>query len=125
MLVDAPNGVDGWNSLAGPSANSCGNVSGKGACAEAKSDGDSAQIISGASHVWTWVGNVTDVAAVFAQDQSGLAHVGAHLENERHRNGWNVSEEFSQPVPEPSAALVFGIGILVVATRLRRSNHIS
>ena len=76
-------------------------------------------------HVWTWVGNVRDLEAVFAADLSGLQHIGAHLENDRHRNGWNVSEEFGQPIPEPSAALVFGVGIAFVGTRLRRTTRLS
>jgi hypothetical protein len=120
QLVEAPNGVGGWEDLAGPSANGCQNVSGGSACAEAKSDADAADIVAGATYEWVWVGDVSDLEAVFADDMSGLKHVGAHLENERHRNGWNVSEEFQNPVPEPSAALVFGAGIVVAALRIRR-----
>jgi len=76
-------------------------------------------------HVWTWVGNVRDLEAVFAADLSGLQHIGAHLENDKHRNGWNVSEEFGQPIPEPSAARVFGVGIAFAGTRLRRTSRLS
>jgi len=120
MLVSAPGVVGGWADLTGPSANSCMNISGFGsACAESNSDGDAADIFAGASHTWTWVGNVDDLEAVFAEDLIGLQHVGAHLENERHRRGWNVSEEFSQVIPEPSAALVFGLGMTFAATRTR------
>lgn len=125
MLVAAPNGIAGWYDLSGPSANSCQDVSDGSACAEANSDSTAAEITAGASHVWTWVGNVTDLEAVFAADLSGLQHIGAHLENDGHRNGWNVSEEFGQPIPEPSAALVFGVGIAFVGTRLRRTTRLS
>ncbi len=125
MLVEAPNGVSGWYDLAGPSANGCQDVSGGSACAEAKSDSTAAEITADASHVWTWVGNVKDLEAVFAADLSGLQHIGAHLENDQHRNGWNVSEEFGQPIPEPSAALVFGVGIAFAGTRLRRTTRLS
>jgi hypothetical protein len=120
MLVSAPNGEANWYDYAGPSANGCQNVSGSSACAESMSDAYSADITSGASHTWTWVGNVSNLDAVFAEDLTGLQHIGAHLENERHRNGWNVSEDFSSAVPEPSAALVFGTGITLVALRVRR-----
>ena len=55
---------------------------------------------------------------------SGLKHIGAHLENTRHRDGWNVSErDFGSTVPEPSAALVFGLGIAVASMRVRRTDH--
>jgi len=120
MLVSAPGGTAGWYDYTGPSANSCMNISGFGsACAEAMSDSDAASITSGATYTWTWVGNVSDLDAVFADDYSGLQHIGAHLESETHRKGWNVS--ISNPVPEPSAALVFGVGIAFVAARVRRT----
>ena len=127
MLVSAPGGTDGWYDYTGPSANSCMNLSGfASACAEAKSDLDAAEITSNASHTWTWVGNVSDLDAVLADDGSGLQHTGAHLENVRHRNGWNVSiSNPSNPIPEPSAALVFGVGIAFAATRVRRDHSIS
>jgi hypothetical protein len=121
MLVSAPNGASGWYDLAGPSANDCRNSSGSAACAESMSDSSSADIYSGASHTWTWVGNVASLDRVFADDYSGLQHVGAHLENIDHRRGWNVSKEISGAVPEPSAALVFGVGIALAGTRLRRN----
>jgi hypothetical protein len=122
MLVSAPGELDGWYDYTGPSANTCKNNDGfASACAEAKTDSDAAAITSGASHTWTWVGNVSDLEAVFADDLSGLQRVGAHLENATHRKGWNVSEEFSQAIPEPSAALVFGVGIAFAATRVRQT----
>ena len=121
MLVDAPGGTGGWYDYSGPSANSCTNISGfASACAESMSDGDAAAIASDASYRWTWVGNVSNLDAVFADDYSGLQHIGAHLESDTHRRGWNVS--ISNPVPEPSAALVFGVGIAFVATRVRRTS---
>jgi hypothetical protein len=124
MLVSAPGGTDGWYDYTGPSANSCRNISGfDSACAEAMSDSDAAAITSDATYTWTWVGNVSDLDAVFADDYSGLQHIGAHLESDGHRNGWNIS--ISNPVPEPSAALVFGVGIAFAATRVRRDDSIS
>jgi hypothetical protein len=123
-LVSAPNGVGGWLDKAGPSANDCKGTSGGSACAESTSDAASADITSDASHIWTWVGNVKSLDLVFAEDRSGLKHIGAHLENTRHRNGWNVSEgNFGSTVPEPSAALVFGLGIAVASMRVRRTDH--
>jgi hypothetical protein len=124
MLVSAPGGTDGWYDYTGLSANSCRNISGfDSACAEAMSDSDAAAITSDATYTWTWVGNVSDLDAVFADDYSGLQHIGAHLESDGHRNGWNIS--ISNPVPEPSAALVFGVGIAFAATRVRRDDSIS
>ena len=78
MLVSAPGGVSGWYDLAGPSANGCGDVNDGFACAEARTDSDAAVITSGASHTWTWVGNVTDLEAVFAADWSGLERTPAY-----------------------------------------------
>jgi len=119
-LVSAPGGTDGWYDYTGPSANSCMDISGFGsACAEARTDSDAAAIAADASYRWTWAGNVSNLDAVFADDYSGLQHIGAHLESDTHRRGWNVS--ISNPVPEPSAALVFGVGIAFVATRVRRT----
>jgi hypothetical protein len=90
------------------------------------SDSDAAEITSDATYTWTWVGNVSDLDAVFADDYSGLQHIGAHLENDQHRNGWNVSiSNPSAAVPEPSAALVFGVGIAFAATRVRRDDSLS
>jgi len=124
MLIYAPGGTGGWDNLTGPSANMCGDIHNfQSACAEAKTDSDAAEITSGASYTWTWVGNVSDLDAVFADDYSGLQHIGAHLENDRHRKGWNVSIE--NPIPEPSAALVFGVGIAFAATRVRRTDRLS
>jgi hypothetical protein len=127
MLVDAPGGTDGWYDYTGPSANSCQNITDfASACAEAKTDSDAAAITPDATYTWTWVGNVSDLDAVFADDYSGLQHIGAHLESDGHRNGWNVS--ISNPiaaVPEPSAALVFGVGIAFAATRVRREDSLS
>jgi hypothetical protein len=124
MLVSAPGGTDGWYDYTGPSANSCKNKADFGsACAEAKSDSNAAAITPDATYTWTWVGNVSDLDAVFADDYSGLQHIGAHLESDGHGNGWNVSIE--NPVPEPSAALVFGVGIAFAATRVRREDSLS
>jgi hypothetical protein len=126
MLIEAPGGTAGWYDYTGPSANACMNLSGfDSACAEAKTDSDAAEITSGASWTWSWVGNVSDPDAVFASDFSGLQHLGAHTESDQHPRGWNVSEEFSQAVPEPSAALVFGVGIAFAATRVRRTARLS
>jgi len=120
-LIEAPNGVSGWLDLAGPSANSCKDNNGSFACAQAKStEPDAADITAGAVHTWTWVGNVSDLEAVFAEDGSGLKHIGAHLASDDHPNGWNVSEGPGSAVPEPSAALVFGSGLLVAGGALRR-----
>jgi hypothetical protein len=116
MLVEAPGGTGGWYDFTGPSANSCMNITGfDSACAEA--------ITSNASHTWTWVGHVSDLEAVLADDYSGLQHIGAQLESDGHRRGWNVS--ISNPIPEPSVALVFGVGIAFAATRVRRNDHLS
>jgi hypothetical protein len=124
MLVSAPGGTDGWYDYTGPSANSCSNnINFASACAEAISDSGAAEITSDATYTWTWVGNVSDLDAVFADDYSGLQHIGAHLESDGHPNGWNVS--ISNPIPEPSAALVFGVGIAFAATRVRRDDGIS
>jgi hypothetical protein len=128
MLVSAPGGTNGWYDYTGPSANSCQNITDfASACAEAKTDSDAAAINEDATtYTWTWVGNVSDLDAVFADDYSGLQHIGAHLESDGHRKGWNVSiSNPSAAVPEPSAALVFGIGIAFASTRVRRTARLA
>jgi hypothetical protein len=116
MLIAAPNGLSGWLDLAGPAANGCKDINDGFACAQAEAPYDGAPISSGADHTWTWVGKVSDRDAALAEDGSGLLHIGAQLQNETHRRGWIVSE----PIPEPSAALVFGAGMLLASRTLRR-----
>ena len=48
-------------------------------------------------------------------------HVGARYTSPNHRNGWVISESGpANPIPEPSAALVFGLGMLVAGGLTRR-----
>ncbi len=49
-------------------------------------------------------------------------HVGARYTSPTHRRGWIISESGSvNPIPEPSAALVFGSGLAVVGGWLERT----
>ena len=49
-------------------------------------------------------------------------HVGARYTSPNHRNGWVISEHgTANPIPEPSAALVFGLGMLVASGLVRKS----
>lgn len=120
MLIDGPGDVDNWKDLAGPLANGCKDGNGGFACAQAKAPYAGAVIGPGApQYTWTWVGNVSDTNAVFAQDGSGLQHLGAQLRKEGRTTGWNMSES-GPPIPEPSAALVFAAGMLLASRTLRR-----
>lgn len=52
-------------------------------------------------------------------------HVGARYTSPNHRRGWVISESGpSNPIPEPSAALIFGMGMLVASSLVKRSGHI-
>ncbi len=120
MLIAAPGGLDNWQDLAGPIANGCNGNNDGFACAQADYDVyPGAAIDADADYTWTWVGDVSDLGAVFAQDGSGLQHLGAQLQSENHRTGWIISES-GPPIPEPSAALVFGAGMLLASHTLRR-----
>lgn len=49
-------------------------------------------------------------------------HVGARYTSPNHRNGWVISESGpANPIPEPSAALVFGLGMLVASGLVRKT----
>jgi len=49
-------------------------------------------------------------------------HVGARYASPTHRRGWVISESGrSNPIPEPSAALVFGMGLLVAGSTVKRT----
>ena len=52
-------------------------------------------------------------------------HVGARYVSPIHRRGWVISESGrSNPIPEPSAALIFGVGMLVASGLVAGSGHI-
>lgn len=46
-------------------------------------------------------------------------HIGARYTAPNHRTGWVISES-GTPIPEPSAALVFGAGLLVASQVVRQ-----
>ena len=51
-------------------------------------------------------------------------YVGARYTSPTHRNGWVISESGTNPIPEPSAALIFGAGMLVASGLVTRSGSI-
>ncbi len=48
-------------------------------------------------------------------------HLGARYESDSHEDGWVISLEPGSAVPEPTAALLFGAGVLVAGSAGRRS----
>lgn len=50
-------------------------------------------------------------------------HVGARYTGEGRNRGWVISETGGNPVPEPSAALIFGFGMVVAGSVVRRSSR--
>lgn len=48
-------------------------------------------------------------------------HVGARYTGRDKTKGWVISEVAGSPVPEPSAALVFGLGMVVAGSFVKRS----
>jgi hypothetical protein len=107
----------GWTTELGPLASSgCKGKNGNFTCSEGLAD-----IVKGSSESWEWDILVDDPTEVLEYENIGDFHVGAWMTSETHENGWLVSASPSNPVPEPSAALLYGVGLLVLGRRLRRS----
>jgi len=67
-------------------------------------------------HVYTW-----EVAFDSSQILTETDwHLGARYSSGRHGNGWIISESPSPAVPEPTAALLFGVGMLTVGVATQR-----
>jgi hypothetical protein len=93
-------------------AGGCGSVNSNFLCATG-----SAPIVPGSDLTWEWDVNVSDVGAIFDPANRDSFHLGARAWSADHPKGWLVS---TNPIPEPSAALVFAVGFGVVATAARR-----
>ena len=54
------------------------------------------------------------------------SHGGARHKSPNYRQGWVISEsrKSSNPIPEPSAALIFGVGMLVASGLVSRTGTI-
>jgi hypothetical protein len=68
----------------------------------------------GATYTWTITFDSTDL---IGDDEW---HVGARYTSPDHQRGWVISES-AAPVPEPTAALLFGAGLLVAGHAGRRN----
>ena len=125
----------GWSTTTGPLAGKgCKGNNGNFTCSEG-----SAAIEKGSSMSWEWDILVDDPTRVLEYEFAGDFHFGAQLVylaptnlvsstrrnggSPTHTNGWLVSASptSSDPVPEPSAALLYGVGLLVLGRRLSRS----
>jgi hypothetical protein len=113
-------GAFGTNALAlsfttgtGPlNGNGCGEHNGNFMCATGME-----AIVLGSSLTWEWDVDVFDVGAVFDPENTDSFHLGAKVWNTDHTKGWLVSVN---PIPEPSSALVFTAGALVVGVAIRK-----
>lgn len=107
MLLSGPTG----SFVAGPlTGQGCGGNNGSFVCVEL-----APELEVGNVHTWEIQFQTT---GLIAEDEW---HVGARYTSESKRTGWVISEVGSAPpVPEPTAALLFGAGLLVAARATRR-----
>lgn len=107
MLLSGPTG----SFVAGPlTGQGCGGNNGSFVCVELAPE-------LGVGNVQTWEIQF-QTTGLMAEDEW---HVGARYTSENKRRGWVISEAGSAPpVPEPTAALLFGAGLLVAARATRR-----
>jgi hypothetical protein len=126
----------GWDDQLGPlTSNGCRDGNGNFICSEGM-----AAIVMGDPLVWEWDVSVPEPDAVLDPEDSLDFHVGAQLARlgdvgaqlarlgdptgpKDHTNGWLVSVNplvVVNPIPEPTAGLCFGFGVLIVSGALRR-----
>lgn len=77
----------------------------------------SPELSVGSSYTWTLTFSST---ALIGEDEW---HVGARYTSPNHRNGWVISETAAAAVPEPTAALLFGAGLLVAGRVTARERN--
>jgi hypothetical protein len=106
LLLSGPTG----GLVAGPlTGQGCGGNNGSFVCVEL-----APELTVGSAHTWEIQFQTT---GLIAEDEW---HVGARYTSETKRTGWVISETGSAPVPEPTAALLFGAGLLVASRATRR-----
>ena len=105
-VLSGPSGA----ALAGPlTANGCSGANGSFLCIDL-----SPNLAVGSIYTW----EIQFTSSTLLDEW----HVGARYTSPTHRRGWIISESGSaNPIPEPSAALVFGLGLAVVGGRLKRA----
>ncbi|MEZ4332123.1 MAG: hypothetical protein R3F35_10240 [Myxococcota bacterium] len=107
MIVSGPGAALGEGPLTG---SGCGGSNGSFVCADVSPD-------LGVGGVYTWK---VRFGATGLIDESEW-HVGARYTAPGKTRGWVISETAGAPaVPEPTAAMVFGFGMLVVGGLTRR-----
>lgn len=119
----------GWSDELGPlNGQGCGGHNGNFTCSEG-----SAAIVLGSSLTWEWDIKVEDVARVLEYESTGEFHIGARAERDQATaltpsgkikdRGWLLSVSPVSPVPEPSAAMVYGVGLLLAGRRIGRKGR--
>lgn len=123
-----------WSNELGPlGGQGCGDHNGNFTCSQTE---DSAEIVMGESMSWEWDIFVDNVSDIFDPETLEDFHIGAKLEregevstlafngngngNKVHDTGWLLSVSPVSPIPEPSAGLLYFVGILVAGRRLGR-----
>jgi hypothetical protein len=105
-IVSGPNGILGQGPLTG---SGCSGTNGGFMCLDL-----SPELAVGG--VYTWKIQFGATALLDASEW----HVGARYTAPDKQRGWVISETAS-PVPEPSAALIFGLGMVVAGSLAKRS----
>jgi hypothetical protein len=117
-LTAAPTNLNGWNDTfnSGQAATDCGSGAGFFACAADINPNDLAPVPG----LWSWTWDFVTTDAI------SFGHIGASFNNaEGTINGQNVSisnaTTTTTTVPEPSAFLLTGVGLVMLAGAARRS----
>jgi hypothetical protein len=107
----APGGADNWLPVDGPlGAAGCNGNNDGFICIDAVNP----VAISPTTFSWEVQFNA---AGLLAEDSW---HIGARFASPNHQRGWLLSAS-SNPIPEPSSYLMFGIGAAIVGYAIRRS----
>jgi hypothetical protein len=115
-LVSAPNGTGNWSSIfESPIASNslCSNVNGMSSMVCTFSQNSALDITGGGTY--TWVFQVTGGSLLPTEDW----HLGAQYADGLGPARGHIISATSPPIPEPSAALLFGVGAMVVTRRVR------
>lgn len=106
-VVSGPGGALGEGPLTG---SGCGGTNGSFVCLDL-----SPTLAVGGVYTWKIQFGATSLL------DSSEWHVGARYTAPNKPRGWVISETVGSPVPEPSAALIFGLGMVVAGSVARRS----
>lgn len=109
-FLSGPTSIVGDGPLTG---NGCGGSNGSFICADVNPN-------VAVGNVYTWEIQFTSTGLISESEW----HVGARYTGDGKRTGWVISEvASSNPVPEPSAALIFGFGMFVAGSVAKRSTR--